>query len=198
MRKEKERENLTRKNNILNHKEEKMMNKKIEKDQKARQVKTINAKIKYVKLKKGINRNKDQNQEIRWNEYCKKTGSTNTKGRKKYTHTYPTTSKIEWDKKEQEKKGETTAEERWILNPEKEIKAEYREEPIILVDETGKVDVYKAKVNDTEKEIVTKVWKPETKRRIKVKIKRTLEVPKELIKVALENGAAIYELVEIL
>ena len=161
-------------------------------------IKTINSKIKYMKLKQGINRDREAYENIRINAYCKATNSIKTIGRKKYKHTYPTTSNLEWKKKELEKIGVETEEMKYIRGIRKKLPVKNREETIILIDNSNDADVYRARINNLEREIETKIWLPGYKRKVKVLIERTIKVPEELLKIALRNGVEIFKLKKIM
>lgn len=157
----------------------KMKNKK---DEIQSRIKTVNKKISLAKMMVGINRTKDDYENMSYSEYCRKTNSINTHGRKKYKHSYPTTSKLEWDKIEQEKRGEETSERKYIREisrlssvnfydkhgketEEKEIELPKRKKAIILESE-NQVDFYRTKINPYNcKKQCIRIWKPENERK---------------------------------
>ena len=164
------------------------------------QIKTINNKIRYINLKTGINRTKEEQEEIKINKYCRETNSIKTIGRKKYKHTYPTTSKMEWDKIEKERRGEETSERKYIrdiskLNSlnfwdkkgreTKEIKPDIPKRKVgIILESDGEVDFYKSKLNPYEREEqCIRIWKPENERKavyIWVKRKELNDLPNRI------------------
>lgn len=180
--------------------EKKKRSVQIMKDEIQKSIKTINEKIKLANMRQGINRKKDDYENIRYNEYCRKTNSINTRGRKKYKHTYPTTSQMEWNKIEKERKGEETSERKYIrdiskLNSinywdkhgreTKEIKPDLPKRKVgIILESNGEVDFYKTKLNPYEREgQCIRIWKPENERKavsIWAKKKELNELPDKI------------------
>ena len=209
-----------------------------------RSIKYWNKRIKYEHLKRGITTNRDTNQEKRYRKYVKEENELrdilrgtpyenlipstletyDAPGKKKPDkHTYPTTSKMEWDAINNEKKGiehpqiKTLREEKHkqILNEPEKLPTKYlnetKETPVMIYD--GKEIIFmQAKVKPRIKTRQTiQVWrKGNSKQRLKCEVEewdwheeenKIISTPageitvKSLIKTMLQTDAKIYKLI---
>ena len=157
-------------------------------EEELRMIKTANEKLKYMYLKKGINRDKDTAQEIRYRKYVKdeneirdilrdtnyikhKDKVYDAKGNKKEgTHTYPAKSQWKWDREDKEKQGivkpEIVEVKETTMGIEKEIEIPDKEKPVIIYD-GNEIDFFIAKIKPFNKnEFEGKIWKQGKRRKI--------------------------------
>lgn len=154
-------------------------------------VKIINKRLENEISKKGLWKTKDQITDKKYNEYCKKYNEINTYGGWKNKVYGVAKSNIQ----RRIEKGELSP--KWNENKKRKIKIKTKEAAILYDKENGDCDVYKAEIEKINGEIIVKIPYG-NKKKLKVKVHKEIINDKEIIEAALENGAEIYTIDEIL
>ena len=152
-------------------------------------VKKINEVIKKEKEREGLWRTREQIADKKYNEYCKREGVKNTNGgwqNRKWCST-----KSLWEKK---------CEECGVTNLHEKPRWEYKSVKIktheaVILHDGEEYDAYEAEVEKMNGEILVKIIYG--RRKLYVRVREADINDEDILKIALQNRASVYEIIEV-